>query len=191
MKGLLNIFVIFVLVVVGASYATTAAHAQNNNNPDVELVVTDEEKIILFSGFAVAVLAVFMFLARDIILRRKTSYDKKEELESKKDKTFEKYHSDWGDDYEEMGQRRNTKEDKEFREASNNDRLPNYYEIIGVPEDATPDEIKKRFREQAKKMHPDKTKADSIDAMAELNKAYEVLSDKQSKERYDTYFKAS
>ena len=163
-----------------------AAEAQNANL-DMELEVSDDEKIILFSGFAVAVIAIFMFLARDIILRKKTSYDK-ENLESKKDKTFEKYHSDWGDDYEELGQRRNTKQEKEFREAANNDELPNYYDVIGVSKDSTPDEIKKKFRELAKKTHPDKTKEDSEDKMAELNKAYEVLSDKELREKYDRYF---
>lgn len=175
------IFIIFAIIFGGVQIANA-----QNNNPDRELVVTDEEKIILFSGFIIAVLGVFLFLARDIILRKKTSYDK-EELESKKDKTFEKYHSDWGDDYEELGKRRNTKEDKEFREAVNNNELPNYYEIIGVPKDATPEEIKKKFREQAKKTHPDKTKENSEEEMAELNKAYEILSDKESKERYDRY----
>ncbi|HEY5735351.1 MAG TPA: DnaJ domain-containing protein [Nitrosopumilus sp.] len=179
----LGIFIIFAIVFG----AFQTANAQNNNL-DMELEVTDEEKIILFSGFTIAILGVFLFLARDIILRRKTSYDK-EELESKKDKTFEKYHSDWGDDYEELGQRRNTKEDKEFRDAVNNDELPNYYEIIGVPKDATPEEIKKKFRELAKKTHPDKTKENSEEEMARLNKAYEVLSDKESRERYDRYLK--
>ena len=53
--------------------------------------------------------------------------------------------------------------------------LPNYYEIIGVEKDATPEEIKKKFRELAKKTHPDKTKEDSEEEMAELNKAYEIL----------------
>ena len=177
------IFVIFATV-FGVSQT---GHAQSENL-DMELEVSDEEKIILFSGFAIAVLGVFLFLARDIILRKKTSYDK-EELESKKDKTFEKYHSDWGDDYEELGQRRNTKEDKEFRDAANNDELPNYYEIIGVPNNATPEEIKKKFRELAKKTHPDKTREDSEEEMAKLNKAYEVLSDKESREKYDRYLK--
>ena len=164
-----------------------SANAQNNNL-DMELEVTDDEKIMLFSGFVIAVIAIFLFLARDIILRRKTSYDK-EDLESKKDKTFEKYHSDWGDDYEELGQRRNTKEDKEFRDAANNDELPNYYDVIGVSKNATPDEIKKKFRELAMKTHPDKTKEDSENEMAELNKAYEILSDKERREKYDRYLK--
>jgi len=178
-----NIFVISIIVLGGLQ----TAYAQSDSL-DMELEVTDEEKIILFSGFIIVILAIFLFLARDIILRRKTSYDKKE-LESKKDKTFEKYHSDWGDDYEELGQRRNTKEDKEFRDALNNDELPNYYEIIGVTKDATYDEIKKKFREQAKKTHPDKTKENSEKEMAELNKAYEVLSDNERREKYDRYFK--
>jgi molecular chaperone DnaJ len=175
------IFVISIIVFGGVQYANA-----QNENLDMELEVTDEEKIMLFSGFAVAVIAIVLFLARDIILRRKTSYDK-EDLESKKDKTFEKYHSDWGDDYEELGQRKNTKEDKEFREAANNDELPNYYDVIGVSKDATPDEIKKKFRELAMKTHPDKTKEDSENEMAELNKAYEILSDKERREKYDRY----
>ncbi len=172
------------IIIFGGMYT---AYAQNDNL-DMELEITDEEKIILFLGFTIAVLAIFLFLARDIILKKKTSYDN-EEFESKKDKTFEKYHSDWGDDYEELGQRRNTKEDKEFREALDKDELPNYYEIIGVSTNATLEEIKKKFREQAKKTHPDKTKENSEEEMVELNKAYEVLSDKERREKYDKYLK--
>ena len=157
---------------------------------DMELEVSDEERIMLFGGFAVAVIAIFLFLARDVILRRKSSYDK-EEFESKKDKTYEKYHSDWGDDYEEFGNRRNTKEDKEFRNAAINDELPNYYEILKVPREATQEEIKNTFRELAKKTHPDKTKEDSEKEMAELNKAYEILSDEKLREKYDRYLKKS
>ncbi len=180
-----SIFVISIIIFGGLQ----SASAQENNLIR-ELEVTDEEKIMLFSGFIIAILAVFLFLARDVILRKKTSYDK-ENLESKKENTYEKYHSDWGDDYEELGKRRNTKDDKEFREAMNNDELPNYYDVIGVSKDATPEEIKKNFRELAKKTHPDKTKEDSEEEMAELNKAYEVLSDKELREKYDQYFKVS
>ncbi len=178
-----SIFVI-VLMMLGGAQITNA----QNENLDMELKVTDEEKIILFSGFAIAVIAILLFLARDIILRKKTSYDKKE-LESKKDKTFEKYHSDWGEDYEELGQRQNTAEDKEFRDAANNDKLPNYYDIIGVSKDASMEEIRNKFRELAKKTHPDKTKENSEEKMAELNKAYEILSDRERREKYDKYLK--
>ena len=154
----------------------------------MELEVSDEKKIILFGSFAIAIIVIFVFLARDTILRRKTEYDKKN-LESKKDKTFEKYYSDWGDDYEDIGSRRNTKEEREFQEAAVNDELPNYYEILGIPSDSTQGEIKKKFRELAKKTHPDKTKEDSEEEMVELNKAYEVLSDEVSRKKYDRYLK--
>ncbi len=179
-------FTIFLisLIILGVSQT---GHAQSKNL-DMELVVTDDEKIILFSGFSIAVIGIFLFLARDIILRRKTSYDK-EEHESKNEKTYEKYHSDWGDDYEELGSRKNSSEDREFRDAALNNELPNYYKILGISNDATKDEIKEKFRELAKKTHPDKTKEDSEDEMIKLNKAYEVLSDKESREKYDKYLK--
>ncbi|MCE2505064.1 MAG: DnaJ domain-containing protein [Nitrosopumilaceae archaeon] len=176
-----SIFLIsIVLLLVQLSYG-------QNENLDMNLEVSDEEKIILFGGFTIAVIGLFLFLARDIILRKKTSYDK-EELESKKDKTNEKYQSDWGDDYEEIGKRENTVKDKEFRDAARNDELPNYYEMLGISRDATQEEIKKSFRELAKKTHPDRTKEDSEEEMSKLNKAYEVLSDEDNRERYDKYF---
>ena len=178
-----SIFVVVLMMLGGAQIVNA-----QNENLDMDLKVTDEEKIILFSGFAIAVIAILLFLARDIILRKKTSYDKKE-LESKKDKTFEKYHSDWGEDYEELGQRQNPAEDKEFRDAASNDELPNYYDIIGVSKDASMEEIRNKFRELAKKTHPDKTKENSEEKMAELNKAYEILSDRERREKYDKYLK--
>lgn len=180
---LFSVFVIFMLIfgMIQTTYAQT-------KNLDMELEVSDEDKIILFGGFTIAIIGIFLFLARDIILRKKTTYDK-EKYESQKEKTYEKYHSDWGDDYEELGKRKNTKEDKEFREASLNDELPNYYEVLGVSREATQEEIKTKFRELAKKTHPDKTKEDSEKKMAELNKAYEVLSDNERRERYDKYLK--
>ena len=184
----MKLFCIFVIsVIIFGELQTTFAQTDELNR---NLEISDEEKIILFGGFAIAVIAIFLFLARDIILRRKTSYDK-EDFESKKDRTYEKYHSDWGDDYEEIGTRKNTKEDAEFRNAARNNELPNYYEDLGIPKDATHEEIKNKFRELAKKTHPDKTKEDSEEAMAKLNKAYEVLSDKERREKYDRYLKVS
>jgi len=180
-----SIFIISIII-TGALQTTYA----QNEGLNMELKVSDKEKTILFTGFAIGVIAIFLFLARDTILRRKTPYDK-EKFESKKDKTYEKYHSGWGDDYEEVGKRENTKEDKEFRDAANNDELPNYYEILEVPRDATQEEIKNRFRELAKKTHPDKTKENSEKEMVELNKAYEVLSDVKHREKYDKYLKVN
>ncbi len=179
----IKILMIF-MISVGVIQTT---YAQENESSR-ELKISDEEKIILFSGFSIAVIGIFVFLARDIILRKKTSYDKQQH-ESKKDRTYEKYHSDWGDDYEEVGKRGNSKQEREFREEIRNDNLPNYYEILGVEMDATYEEIKKSFRELAKKTHPDKTKEDSEEEMIQINKAYEILSDKTSREKYDRYLK--
>jgi len=165
----IKFFVISILI-LGAVQTASA----QNDKLDMELEVTDEEKIILFSGFIIAIIGIFLFLARDVILRKKTSYDKKD-LGSKQDKTYEKYHSDWGEDYEELGKRKNTKESQEFREEAAKDSLPNYYGMLGVTKEATQEEIK--------------TKENSEEKMAELNKAYEVLSDIERREAYDKYLK--
>ena len=61
--------------------------------------------------------------------------------------------------------------------------------ILGIEINATPEEIKKNFRELAKKTHPDKTKENSEQEMIKINKAYEILSDKKSREKYDKYMK--
>ena len=167
--------------------ALQTSYAQTNES-DRELKISDEEKIILFTGFSIAVIAIFLFLARDVILRKKTTYDKQEH-ESKKDRTYEKYHSNWGEDYEEIGKRGNSKQEREFRDQVENNDLPNYYEILGVKINSTPEEIKKNFRELAKKTHPDKTKENSEQEMIKINKAYEILSDVESKEKYDKYMK--
>ena len=178
-----------ILIILTIMIGTLQTSYAQTNESDRELKISDEEKIILFTGFSIVVIAIFLFLARDVILRRKTTYDKQEH-ESKKDRTYEKYHSDWGDDYEEIGKRGNSEQEKEFREHIANEDLPNYYEILGVKIDATPEEIKKNFRELAKKTHPDKTKENSEQEMIKINKAYEILSDEESRKNYDKYMKS-
>ena len=65
----------------------------------------------------------------------------------------------------------------------------NLYEILGVPKAATDAEIKSAYRKSALKYHPDKHKGDkdSEQKFKEINVAYEVLSDKQKRQQYDTF----
>lgn len=61
-----------------------------------------------------------------------------------------------------------------------------YYEVLGVNKSASDDEIKKAFRKLAVKFHPDKEGGDE-DKFKEVNEAYEVLKDKQKRQRYDQF----
>src|SRR4051812_12771538 len=62
-----------------------------------------------------------------------------------------------------------------------------FYEILGVSRTATDAEIKKAFKELAKKYHPDKHPGKSFyeDHFKKINEAYQVLSDKQRRAQYD------
>jgi molecular chaperone DnaJ len=63
-----------------------------------------------------------------------------------------------------------------------------YYEILGVPRDASPDQIKSAFRKLAFKYHPDHNGDDDAgDRFKEINEAYEVLSNQQKRADYDRY----
>ena len=62
-----------------------------------------------------------------------------------------------------------------------------YYETLGVKRDASPDDLKKAFRQLARKYHPDLNKGskESEEKFKEINEAYQVLSDPQKKAEYD------
>ena len=63
-----------------------------------------------------------------------------------------------------------------------------YYEILGVPRDASQEDIKKAYRALAKKYHPDVCKEpDANEKFAEIQVAYDCLSDPEKRSNYDHY----
>ena len=63
-----------------------------------------------------------------------------------------------------------------------------YYEVLGVSKTATEDEIKKAYRQLAKKYHPDtSTEENAQEKFKEVQEAYEVLKDSQKRAQYDRF----
>ena len=67
--------------------------------------------------------------------------------------------------------------------------MSNYYDVLGVAKDATEKEIRQAYRRLARQYHPDinKNDAEAEDKFKEINEAYGVLSDEDSRKKYDRY----
>lgn len=64
----------------------------------------------------------------------------------------------------------------------------NYYNILGVPMDATKEDVKKAYRRLAPKFHPDtadEKNGQAVDEFFKINKAYETLTDEKKRKKYD------
>ncbi len=159
------------------------------NPPSVvdEYYISQEDLILTFVIASIAVAGIFVYLARNIILRKKTKYDAAD-LASKKDRDYEKYHSDWAEE-DVFGSRKSTINANELREMYNNKSLPDYYSILGLTNTASSIDIKNQYRKLAKQYHPDRNNDSTAEKMTDINKAYEVLSDKKLKGEYDKFYK--
>ena len=151
--------------------------------------LTESEQMIVFAIAAAIIISVLIFLARGSIFRKKNEYDTGE-WESKKNRDYEKYHSEWMSDeinFERKG--KNKLSDEDFRNSLLSKNLPNYYATLEIQKTASQDEIKRQFRNLAKKWHPDKKQSnDAEKKMAQINMAYEILSNPKRRKMYDQYF---
>ena len=64
-----------------------------------------------------------------------------------------------------------------------------YYALLGIPREATPDEIKKAYRKLAMQYHPDRNQGDkgAEEKFKQMSEAYAVLSDAEKRKKYDAY----
>ena len=67
----------------------------------------------------------------------------------------------------------------------------NFYNVLGIKDTSTKDEIKKAYRSLQMKYHPDRNpgNSDTINMTQKINEAYEVLGDDHKKQEYDTSLK--
>ena len=151
--------------------------------------LTESDQIIVFASITIVIIGVLIFLARHSIFRKKTEYDTGN-WASKKNRDYEKYHSEWMSDeisFERKG--KNKLSDEEFSKSLLNGNLPDYYAILQVQKNVNQTEIKRQFRLLAKKWHPDKKQSDDAEEkMAQINMAYEVLSNPKRRKMYDQHF---
>ena len=151
--------------------------------------LTESEQMIVFAIAAAIIISVLIFLARGSIFRKKNEYDTGE-WESKKNRDYEKYHSEWMSDeisFERKG--KNKLSDEDFRKSLLSKNIPDYYAILQIQKTASQNEIKNQFRSLAKKWHPDRKQSDDAEKkMAQINMAYEVLSNTKRREMYDQRF---
>ncbi|HET9986992.1 MAG TPA: J domain-containing protein [Kofleriaceae bacterium] len=66
-------------------------------------------------------------------------------------------------------------------------RKRDYYVVLGITKDASEADVKRAFRELARKHHPDVNPEDAGEAFREINEAYAVLSNRDSRARYDRW----
>src|SRR5437870_4938926 len=65
---------------------------------------------------------------------------------------------------------------------------PDYYDVLGVPRNASKDDIKGSYRKLALQYHPDRNKApEATEKFKEISEAYAILSDEEKRKQYDQF----
>ena len=189
-SGHYDISVTYDGVVIADQFFYDSGHNVNPMKVDGGLESLPESyQIIIFASAATLIIGILIFLARHSIIRKKTDYDTNDWV-SKKNRDYEKYHSEWMSDeisFERKG--KNKLSDEEFQKSLLHKNLPDYYIVLGVQKNASQDEIKRKFRLLAKEWHPDRKQSNNAEEkMAQINTAYEVLSNLKRRKIYDQHF---
>nr|ACF09836.1 chaperone protein DnaJ [uncultured marine crenarchaeote AD1000-207-H3] len=189
-SGHYDISVIYDGTVVMDQFFYDSGHNVNPSNVNSGIdSLSESDQIIVFASAAIIIISVLVFLSRHSIFKKKTEYDTGD-WASKKNRDYEKYHSEWMSDeisFERKG--KNKLSDEEFRKSLLNKNIPDYYAILQVPKNSSQDQIKSQFRRLAKKWHPDKKQSnDDEGKMAQINMAYDVLSNPKRRKIYDQHF---
>ena len=189
------------LLAAAAAAAAPPAHAQGAADGE-DVGPSPSDLVLLFAVSIAAVAGIALYISREAIARKKTSYDRGS-YESQRNRDYEKYHSGWGD--ESAAGRGAGVLDDDFDDDDFDDdfgggggsgaadgRFPDYYGVLGLGRNAGPGEVKQRYRELAKEAHPDRAGGapgggDAVRRMALINEAYEVLSDPDRRKRYDLW----
>ena len=189
-SGHYNISVTYDGVIIASQFFYDSGHNVNPMKVNGGLESLPESyQIIIFASAATLIIGIVIFLARHSIIRKKTDYDTNDWI-SKKNRDYEKYHSEWMSDeisFERKG--KNKLSDEEFQKSLLHKNLPDYYTVLDVQKNASQDEIKRKFRLLAKEWHPDRKQSnDAEEKMAQINTAYEVLSNLKRRKMYDQHF---
>ena len=132
-SGHYDISVTYDGVVIAGQFFYDSGHNVNPMKVDGGLESLPESyQIIIFASAATLIIGILIFLARHSIIRKKTDYDT-DDWVSKKNRDYEKYHSEWMSDeisFERKG--KNKLSDEEFQKSLLHKNLPDYYTVLDV-----------------------------------------------------------
>ena len=154
-----------VLLVALASAALPAAGAQDADGGGGP---SPSDQALVFAVSIAAVVGIALYVSREAIARKRTAYDAGS-YESQRDRDYEKYHSEWGDDSAagrggggdvdggDIGDGGGDSRSADGRAgAPPGAAAADLYGVLGLDASATQDEVKRRYRELAKRLHPDR-----------------------------------